>query len=75
MYHNWCGSLHGDPCHPRLLPKTKMALSNHEAGKRFILTFGEYATRYAEVVLRQKTDAETLAEAVVDIYSQLAPHP
>ncbi|GFN88960.1 hypothetical protein PoB_001546600, partial [Plakobranchus ocellatus] len=23
-YRNWCSNLHGDPCHPRLLLKTKM---------------------------------------------------
>ncbi|GFO17662.1 Pol polyprotein [Plakobranchus ocellatus] len=38
-------------------------------GHRFILTFVEYATRYAEAVPLQKIDAETVAE--MEIYSRL----
>ncbi|GFR93679.1 zinc finger protein, partial [Elysia marginata] len=42
-----------------------------EAGHRFILTFIDYATRYAEAVPLRKIDTETVAEALVDIYSRL----
>ncbi|GFS27674.1 zinc finger protein [Elysia marginata] len=42
-----------------------------EAGHRFILTHIDYATRYAEAVPLRKIDTETVAEALVDIYSRL----
>ncbi|GFR64154.1 Gypsy retrotransposon integrase-like protein 1 [Elysia marginata] len=42
-----------------------------EAGHRFILTLIDYATRYAEAVPLRKIDTETVAEALVDIYSRL----
>ncbi|GFS01795.1 Gypsy retrotransposon integrase-like protein 1 [Elysia marginata] len=42
-----------------------------EAGHRFILTLVDYATRYAEAVPLRKIDTETVAEALVDIYSRL----
>ncbi|GFN93272.1 integrase core domain [Plakobranchus ocellatus] len=40
-----------------------------EAGHRFILTHVEYAIRYVERVPLQKIDADTVTEALVDIYS------
>ncbi|GFR95663.1 Gypsy retrotransposon integrase-like protein 1 [Elysia marginata] len=42
-----------------------------EAGHRFILTLRGYETRYAEAVPLSKIDTETVAEALVDIYSRL----
>ncbi|GFS08463.1 Gypsy retrotransposon integrase-like protein 1 [Elysia marginata] len=45
--------------------------SPSEAGHRLILTLRDYATRYAEAVLLRKIDTETVAEALVDIYSRL----
>ncbi|GFR64260.1 Gypsy retrotransposon integrase-like protein 1 [Elysia marginata] len=42
-----------------------------KAGQRFILTLIDYATRYAEAVPLRKIDTETVAEALVDIYSRL----
>ncbi|GFR80635.1 Gypsy retrotransposon integrase-like protein 1 [Elysia marginata] len=42
-----------------------------EAGHRFILTLIDYATRYAKAVPLRKIDTETVAEALVDIYSRL----
>ncbi|GFN80842.1 Zinc finger protein [Plakobranchus ocellatus] len=42
-----------------------------ETGHRFILTLVGYATRYAEAVPLRKIDAETVAEALVDICSRL----
>ncbi|GFS26064.1 Gypsy retrotransposon integrase-like protein 1 [Elysia marginata] len=42
-----------------------------EAGHRIILTLIDYATRYAEAVPLRKIDTETVAEALVDIYSRL----
>ncbi|GFS16807.1 superoxide dismutase [Cu-Zn] [Elysia marginata] len=42
-----------------------------EAWHRFILTLIDYATRYAEAVSLRKIDTETVAEALVDIYSRL----
>ncbi|GFR81479.1 Pol polyprotein [Elysia marginata] len=41
-----------------------------EAGHRFILTLLGYATRYAEAVPLRKIDTESVAEALVDIYSR-----
>ncbi|GFN89283.1 Zinc finger protein [Plakobranchus ocellatus] len=43
---------------------------NCEAGHRFILTPVDYATRYAEALPLWKIDAETVAEALEDIYNQ-----
>ncbi|GFO32919.1 gypsy retrotransposon integrase-like protein 1 [Plakobranchus ocellatus] len=40
-----------------------------EAGHRFILTLVDYATRFAEAVPLRKIDTESVAEALVDIYS------
>ncbi|GFS19330.1 Gypsy retrotransposon integrase-like protein 1 [Elysia marginata] len=42
-----------------------------EAGHRFILILINYATRYAEAVPLRKIDTETVAEALVGIYSRL----
>ncbi|GFO38420.1 Pol polyprotein [Plakobranchus ocellatus] len=42
-----------------------------EAGHRFILALVDYATRFAEAVPLHKIDTESVAEALVDIYSQL----
>ncbi|GFO42448.1 gypsy retrotransposon integrase-like protein 1 [Plakobranchus ocellatus] len=42
-----------------------------EAGHRFILTLVDYATRFAEAVPLRKIDTESVAEALVDIYSRL----
>ncbi|GFS05268.1 Gypsy retrotransposon integrase-like protein 1 [Elysia marginata] len=42
-----------------------------EAGHRFILTLIDYATRYAKAVPLCKINTETVAEALVDIYSRL----
>ena len=42
-----------------------------EAGHRYILTLVNYATRYPEAVPLKRIDAETVAEALVDIYSRL----
>ena len=42
-----------------------------EAGHRYILTLVDYATRYPEAVPLKRIDAETVAEALVDIYSCL----
>ncbi|GFO06802.1 Zinc finger protein [Plakobranchus ocellatus] len=41
-----------------------------EAGRRFILTLVDYAIRYAETVPIRKIDAETVAMALMDIYSR-----
>ncbi|GFN96128.1 gypsy retrotransposon integrase-like protein 1, partial [Plakobranchus ocellatus] len=43
-----------------------------EAGHRFILTLVDYATRFAEAVPLRKIDTESVAEALVDIYSRLS---
>ena len=40
-------------------------------GNRFILTVVDYATRYPEAKPLQKIDTETVAEALVDIYSRV----
>ncbi|GFO12515.1 gypsy retrotransposon integrase-like protein 1 [Plakobranchus ocellatus] len=42
-----------------------------EAGHGFILTLVDYATRFAEAVPLRKIDTESVAEALVDIYSRL----
>ncbi|GFO19357.1 gypsy retrotransposon integrase-like protein 1 [Plakobranchus ocellatus] len=42
-----------------------------EAGHRFIRTLVDYATRFAEAVPLRKIDTESVAEALVDIYSRL----
>ncbi|GFO10438.1 gypsy retrotransposon integrase-like protein 1 [Plakobranchus ocellatus] len=42
-----------------------------ETGHRFILTLVDYATRFAEAVPLRKIDTESVAEALVDIYSRL----
>ena len=42
-----------------------------ENGNRFILTVVDYATRYPEAVPLKKIDSETVAEALVDIYSRV----
>ncbi|KAK3786266.1 hypothetical protein RRG08_051807 [Elysia crispata] len=43
-----------------------------EAGHRYILTLVDYATRYPEAVPLKRIDTETVAEALVDIYSRLS---
>ena len=42
-----------------------------EKGHRYILTMVDYATRYPEAVALRNIDTETVAEALVDIYSRL----
>ncbi|GFO34298.1 Zinc finger protein [Plakobranchus ocellatus] len=42
-----------------------------EAGHRFIMTLVDYATRFAEAMPLRKIDTESVAEALVDIYSRL----
>ncbi|GFO29991.1 hypothetical protein PoB_005649600 [Plakobranchus ocellatus] len=42
-----------------------------EAGHRFILALVDYATRFAEAVSLRKIYTESVAEALVDIYSRL----
>ncbi|RUS84546.1 hypothetical protein EGW08_007715 [Elysia chlorotica] len=42
-----------------------------EDGHRYILTLVDYATRYPEAVPLKRIDAETVAEALVNIYSRL----
>ena len=42
-----------------------------EAGHRYILTLVDYATRYPEAVPLKNIDTETVAEALVDIFSRL----
>ena len=42
-----------------------------EAGHRYILTLVDYATIYPEAVPLKRIDAETVTEALVDIYSRL----
>ena len=42
-----------------------------EAGHHYILTLVDFATRYPEAVPLKRTDTETVAEALVDIYSSL----
>ena len=40
-------------------------------GNRFILTVVDYATRYPEAVALRRIDTQTVAEALVDIYSRV----
>lgn len=42
-----------------------------ERGHRYIFTLVDYATRYAEAVALKRIDAETVAEALVSIFSRL----
>ena len=42
-----------------------------EAGHRYILTLVDYATRYPEALPLKNIDTETVAEALVDIFSCL----
>ena len=42
-----------------------------ESGHRYILTLVDYATRYPEAVPLKRIDTETVAEALVDIYSRI----
>ena len=42
-----------------------------EDGHRYILTFVDFATRYPEAVPLKNIDTETVAEALVDIFSRL----
>ena len=42
-----------------------------DRGHRYILTLVDYATRYPEAVALKSIDTETVAEALVDIYSRL----
>ena len=43
-----------------------------ERGHRYILTLVDYATRYPEAVPLKNIDTETVAEALLDIYSRLS---
>ena len=42
-----------------------------EEGHRYILTLVDFSTRYPEAVPLKKIDTETVAEALVDIFSRL----
>ena len=42
-----------------------------DKGHRYILTLMEYATRYPEVVPLKNIDTETVAEALLDMYSRV----
>ena len=42
-----------------------------ERGHRYILTLVDYATRYPEAVPLKNIDTETVAEALLDMYSRL----
>ena len=42
-----------------------------DEGHRYILTLVDYATRYPEAVPLKNIDAETVAEALLDMYSQV----
>ena len=42
-----------------------------EDGHRYILTLVDFATRYPEAVPLKSIDTETVAEALVDIFSHL----
>ena len=42
-----------------------------ERGHRYILTLVDYATRYPEAVPHKNIDTETVAEALLDMYSRL----
>ena len=49
-----------DPIHPP-----------SEEGHRFVLTVVYYATRYPEAVALKRIDTETVAEALIEIYSRV----
>ena len=42
-----------------------------EEGQRFVLTVDDYATRYPEAVALKRIDTETVAEALIEIYSRV----
>ena len=42
-----------------------------DTGHRYILTLVDYATRYPEAVLLKNIDTETVAEALLDMYSRV----
>ena len=42
-----------------------------EKGYRYILSMADYATRYPDAVLLKNIDTETVAEALLDMYSRL----
>ena len=42
-----------------------------EGGHRYILTLVDFATRYPKAVPLKNIDTETVAEALVDIFSRL----
>ena len=42
-----------------------------DSGKRYILTLVGYATRYPEAVALSKIDTETVAEALIEMYSRI----
>ena len=42
-----------------------------DKGHRYILTLVDYATRYPEAVPLKNIDAETVAEALLDMYSRV----
>ena len=42
-----------------------------EEGHRFVLTVVDYATRYPEAVALKRIDTETVAEALIEIYSRV----
>ena len=44
---------------------------SREAGHRYVLTVVNYAMRYPEAVPLKNIDTETVAEALVDIFSNL----
>ena len=42
-----------------------------DSGKRYLLTLIDYATRYPEAIPLSNIDTETVAEALVDVYSRV----
>ncbi len=42
-----------------------------DSGKRYMLTLVDYATRYPEAVALSKIDNETVAGALIDMYSRI----
>ena len=42
-----------------------------DEGHRFVLTVVDYATRYPEAVARKRIDTESVAEALIEIYSRV----
>ena len=40
-------------------------------GQRFVLTVVDYASRYPEAVALKRIDTESVAEALIDIYSRV----